>query len=87
MKMVECMEDETPMHPKGEIESGVTQKNQVGPSNGRKGHNKCKCDQGKLRPPNDKEKSVNKEPSVKKAKRDMFKVKLVNFMRIIIMHS
>jgi hypothetical protein len=26
MKMVECMEDETPTHPKGEIGSKVTQK-------------------------------------------------------------
>jgi hypothetical protein len=48
MKMVECMEDEVPTCPKGEIKSKVTQKNQANPSNGNKGHNKCKWGQDKL---------------------------------------
>jgi len=53
-------------------------KNEVGPSNGCKGHNKRKWGQGKLRPPNDKENLVNKKPSIKKAKRDLSKVKCFN---------
>ncbi len=40
MKMVECMEDEAPTYPKGEIENAITQKNQASPSNGSKGRNK-----------------------------------------------
>jgi hypothetical protein len=42
MKMVECVEDETPTCPKGEIGSGVTQKNQADPNNGSKGRTKRK---------------------------------------------
>jgi hypothetical protein len=42
MKMMECMEDEAPICPKGEIISKVTQKNQANLSNGSKGHNKRK---------------------------------------------
>jgi hypothetical protein len=39
MKMVECMEDETPTQPKGETGNRVIQKNQIGPRNGSKGCN------------------------------------------------
>jgi hypothetical protein len=49
MKMMECMEDEVPARPKGEIGSGVTHKIPANPSNGNKGHNKHKWGQGKLR--------------------------------------
>ncbi len=59
MKMVECMEDETPTHRKGEIGSEVTQKDQSNPRSGNKGYNKCKWGQGKLEPTN-KEKLANK---------------------------
>jgi hypothetical protein len=75
---VECVEDETPIHPKGEIESGVTQKNQIGMSGGNKSSNKHKWGQGKLRLLNDKEKSMGKKPSVKKVKWDLSKVKCFN---------
>jgi hypothetical protein len=68
MKMVECMEDKGPPCPKGEIGSGVTQKNQVGLSNGSKGCNKRKWGQGKLGPPTNKDKSLGKELLVNKAK-------------------
>ncbi len=78
MKMVECMEDEAPTRPKGEIESRVTQNNQVSPSNGNKGHNKRNWGQGKPRLQNDKEKSVSKEVLIEKAKRDLSKVKCFN---------
>jgi hypothetical protein len=44
MKMVECMKDETLTCPNSEIGSEVTQKNQAGPSNENKGHNKHKWD-------------------------------------------
>jgi hypothetical protein len=47
MKVVECMEDEGPPHPQGEIGSGVTQENQIGPNNVRKGLDKHKWGQGK----------------------------------------
>jgi hypothetical protein len=39
MKMMECVNDEVPTHPKGETGNRVTQKNQVGPSNGKNGSN------------------------------------------------
>jgi hypothetical protein len=29
MKMVECMEEEGPLHPKGEIRNGITQSNML----------------------------------------------------------
>jgi len=76
--MVECMEDEGPTYPKGEIRNKVTQKNQTNPSNGSKGCNKRKWGQGKLRLPNNKEKLVNKEPLIKKTKWDLSKVKCFN---------
>jgi hypothetical protein len=60
MKIVECMKDEAPTCPKGEIGSMVTQKNQAGPSNGNKGCNKHKWGQGKPRLQNDQEKSTSK---------------------------
>jgi hypothetical protein len=78
MKMVQCMEDEALACPKGEIRSEVTQKKQVNPSNGSKGHNKHKWGQGKPRPPNNKEKLVSKKPLIKKVKWDMSKVKCFN---------
>jgi hypothetical protein len=68
MKMMECIEDEVPTHPKGETRKSVTQKNQVNPSNGNKGCNKHKWNQGKPGPPNDKGKLVSKKPPIKKAK-------------------
>jgi hypothetical protein len=78
MKMVECMEDETRTCPKGEIGSGITQKNQANPNNGNKGRNKCKWGQRKLRPPSDEEKLASKELPIKKAKRNLSKVKCFN---------
>jgi hypothetical protein len=78
MKMVECMEDEAPACPKGEIKSGVSQKKQANPSSGSKGRNKCKWGQGKPRPPNNKEKLVSKKPPIKKVKWDLSKVKCFN---------
>jgi hypothetical protein len=42
MKMAECMEEEGPLHPKGEIKSGVTQKWHVDPSNEGNDRNKHK---------------------------------------------
>jgi hypothetical protein len=42
MKMVECMEDEAPTHPKDETKSEITQKSQVNLSNGSKARNKHK---------------------------------------------
>jgi hypothetical protein len=60
MKMVECMEDEARAHPKGETRSKVTQKNQVSPNSENKGCNKHKWGQGKLEPPNDKEKLMSR---------------------------
>jgi hypothetical protein len=37
MKMMECMEDEAPTCPKGEIKSVITQKNRVGPKQWKQG--------------------------------------------------
>jgi hypothetical protein len=48
MKMMECIEDEVPTHPKGETRNKVIEKNQVDPSNGSKGCSKHKWNQGKL---------------------------------------
>lgn len=42
MKMVECMEDESPLHLKGEIGSKVTQKHHASHNSGGKGWNKRK---------------------------------------------
>ncbi len=42
MKMVGCMEDEDPLHLKGEIGSRVTQKHHVNQYSGGKGRNKHK---------------------------------------------
>jgi hypothetical protein len=78
MKMVKCMEDEAPICPKCEIESGVTQKNQVGSNSGNKGSNNHKWGQGKPRPPSNMEKSMGKKPSIKKVKQDLSKVKCFN---------
>jgi hypothetical protein len=78
MKMVECMEDEGLLCPKGEIKSGVTHKNQVDPSSGNKGYNKHKWGQRKSRFQGDKEKSMGKKLPAKKAKQDLFKVKCFN---------
>ncbi len=64
--------------PKGETESGVTQKNQVGPSSGSKGHNKRKWGQGKPMPQNNKEKLTSKKLPIKKVKQDLSKVKCFN---------
>ncbi len=75
--MVECMEDETPTHPKGETRSKITQKNQVGLSSGNKTHNMCKWGQRKFGPVN-KEKSMNKKSSITKVKQDLSKVKCFN---------
>jgi hypothetical protein len=49
MKMMDCIEDEVHTHPKVEIRSKITIKNQVGPSTGNKGCNKHKWNQGKPR--------------------------------------
>ncbi len=76
--MVECMEDEALACPKGEPISGVPHKNQVNPSNGSKGSNKQKWGQGKLNPQNNKEKLTSKKPPIKKAKRNLSKVKCFN---------
>jgi hypothetical protein len=74
-EMVECMENEAPICPKGEIERVITQKNQVGPNSGNKGFNKHKWGQGKHGPPSNKEKLMGKKPLIKKLKRDLSKVK------------
>ncbi len=66
--MVECIEDEGPLHPKGETKCGVTHKNQIDPNSGSKGYNKCKWGQGKSRPQGEKEKSTRKKSLAKKAK-------------------
>ncbi len=73
--MMECMEDETPTHPKGETISEITQKNQSSPRSGNKGHSKLKWGQGKFWLSNNKEKIVNKKLMVKKAKWDLARVK------------
>ncbi len=72
------MKDETFICLKGEIESGVTQKNQVGLNSGNKGSNKHKWGQGKDGPPSNKEKSMGKKPLIKKVNRDLFEVKCFN---------
>jgi hypothetical protein len=72
------MEDEGLLRPKGETKSGVSHKNQVGPSSGNKSCNKCKWGQGKSRLQSDKAKSVGKKPLAKKAKHEIFKVKCFN---------
>ncbi len=79
MKMVECMQDETPTQPKGETGSKVIQKNQTGPRNESKGCNKWKWGQGKLGLQNNKEKLTNKEPPIEKVKWDVVKVKCFNY--------
>ncbi len=78
MKMVECMEEEAPICPKGETSNETTQKNQTSSSSGSKGRNKRKWGQRKCRPPSDKEKSMGKKPLVKKSKWDLSKVKCFN---------
>ncbi len=74
MKMVECMEEEASICPKGETNSKVTQKNQVSLNSENKGHNKCKWGQRKCKSPSDKKKLIGKEPFVKKLKWDLSKV-------------
>jgi hypothetical protein len=59
MKMVECMEEEALICPKGETNNEITQKNQANSSSGSKGRNKCKWGQRKHRLPSDKEKSMD----------------------------
>jgi hypothetical protein len=66
MKMVECMEDEGPLRPKGETKSGVTHKNQVGSNSGSKSCNECKWGQGKSRFQSDKVKLVGKNRQQRK---------------------
>ncbi len=78
MNMVECMEYEALTCSKGKIESEVTQKNQVSPSNGNKGRNKWKWGQDKPRLQHDKEKSASKESLIKKAKQNLSKIKCFN---------
>jgi hypothetical protein len=79
MKMVECMEDEGPSHPKGETRRGITKKLNVGPSNGGKGLNKHKWGQGEPKSHENKEKSMGKELTTKKVKWDMKEVKCFNY--------
>jgi hypothetical protein len=74
MKMVECMEEEASICPKGETSCKITQKNQASLSSENKGRNKCKWGQRKRKSPNDKEKLMGKEPLVEKLKWDLSKV-------------
>jgi hypothetical protein len=73
------MEDKGPSRPKGETRSGITQKHNVGPSSGNKSSNKCKWGQGNLGSHDNKEKSMGKELTTKKAKWDMKEVKCFNY--------
>lgn len=62
---------------KSKIES--LRNNTHGPSSGSKGQNKHKWGQNKLRPHNNKEKSLGKKLIVKKTKQDLTKVECFNY--------
>jgi hypothetical protein len=79
MKLAEYMEDDGPLCHHGEFKSMVTQKNNVGPSNGNKGQNKWKWDQSKLRSHDNKEKPQGKKPVGKKDKCNLTKVMCFNY--------
>ncbi len=78
MKMVECMEEEGPLRPKGQIGSEITHKQHIDPSSEGNDKNKHKWGQSKSRLHDDNEKLLAKEPTMKKAKWDLMKVKCFN---------
>ncbi len=82
MKLAQYMEDDGPLCHHGEFRSIVTQKNNVGLSNGNKDQNKWKWDQNKLRSHNNKEKPQGKKLVGKKDKHDLMKVMCFNYEKL-----